>query len=158
MRAARWSSNVRLPAATYEEWNVPEEPNPPALLIRTSAPDWLPSLANAYRSQTSVRLIDDAHLGINPINDTLLEMGRKANLSHREWMAVLVSLGVSALGAFLLVAAVLDPEPYTKITFALGTGALLIAGGGVSAVRVLVGHKPPNISVSPAGGFQISFD
>lgn len=135
-----------------------EEPKEPALLIRTSQADWLPTLAGAYRSHTSVRLVDDANLGINPINETLLEMGRKANLSQREWMAVLVSLGVGALGAFLLVAAVLDPEPYTKITFALGTGALLIAGGGVSAVRVLVGHKPPNITVAPGKGFQISFD
>ena len=125
------------------------------MVIRTSAPGWLVSLAKAYRSQTSVTLVDDAQIGINPINETLLDMGRKANLSQREWIAVLVALGVGVAGTYLLVMAILDPEPYSKITLALATGALLIAGGGFSAIRVLVGHKPPNIKMSPEGGFEI---
>lgn len=128
------------------------------LTIRTTSPAWLGTLAKAYQSKTSVFLVDDANLGVNPINDTLLDMGRKANLSQREWIAVFVALGVSSAGAFLLVMAVLDPEPYSKIAFALGTGAVLIAGGGFAAIRVLVGHKPPNIKLSPTGGFQISFE
>jgi len=128
------------------------------LSIRTSSPNWLALLAKAYQSQTSVQLWDDAGIGINPIHDTLLDMGRKAKLSQREWIAVFVALGVSALGAFLLVMAILDPEPYSKIAFALGTGAVLIASGGFAAIRVLVGHKPPNIKVSPSGGFQILFE
>jgi hypothetical protein len=134
---------------------MPDESN--ALVITTSSANWLLSLANAYKSKTWVHLIDDANIGINPINETLLAMGRKANLSQREWIAVLVSLGVSVAGAYLLVMAILDPEPYSKIAFALATGALLIAGGGFSAVRILVGHKPPNVKVSPKGGFEISW-
>ncbi len=128
------------------------------IVIRTSTPGWLVSLAKAYQSQTSVALIDDAQIGINPINETLLDMGRKANLSQREWIAVLVALGVGVAGAYLLVMAILDPEPYSKIAFALATGALLIAGGGFTAIRVLVGHKPPNIKLSPKGGFEIYFE
>lgn len=127
------------------------------LVIKTSSPGWLASLAKAYQSQTSVALIDDARIGVDPINDTLLDMGKKANLSQREWIAVLVALGVGVVGAYLLVMAILDPEPYSKIAFALGTGALLVAGGGFAAIRVLVGHKPPNIKVSSSGGFEISF-
>jgi hypothetical protein len=127
------------------------------LIIRTSSPGWLATLANAYQSKTAVGLLDDAQIGVNPITDTLLDMGRKANLSRREWVAVFVALGISAAGAFLLIMAVLDPEPYTKIAFALATGALLIAGGGFAAIRVLVGHKPPDVSLSPGGGFKISF-
>lgn len=127
------------------------------MVIRTSSPGWLALLAKAYQAQTSVALIDDAQIGVNPINDTLLDMGRKANLSQREWIAVLVGLGVGAAGAYLMVMAILDPEPYSKIAFALATGALLIAGGGFAAIRVLVGHKPPNIRLSPRG-FEISFD
>src|SRR2546422_4401598 len=101
-----------------------------ALVIRTSVPTWLGALANAYRTKTSVRLVDDAGVGVDPIKDTLLDMGRKANLSQREWIAVLVSLGIGIAGAYLLVMAILDPEPYSKIAFALGTGAVLIFGGG----------------------------
>jgi len=33
--------------------------------------------------------------------------------------------------------AVLDPEPYSKITFALGSGTLLTFGGGFGAIRIL---------------------
>jgi hypothetical protein len=54
--------------------------------------------------------------------------------------------------------AILDPEPYSKIAFALATGGLLVAGGGFAAIRVLVGHKPPNIRISPKGGFEIFFE
>jgi hypothetical protein len=134
------------------------DPQNASLTIRTSQPGWLTSLARAYEAKTSVHLLDDATIGINPINETLLDMGRKANLSMREWIAVLISLGVGATGAYLLVMAILDPEPFSKIAFALGTGAFLIFGGGLSAVRILTGHKPPNIRVSPTGGFEIRFE
>ena len=127
------------------------------MVIKTSSPGWLAALAKVYKSQTSVVLVDDAQIGVSPINDTLLDMGRKANLSMREWIAVLFSLGMTISGAFLLVMAILDPEPYSKIAFAIGTGALLIFGGSYSAVRILVGHKPPNIKLSAGGGFEISF-
>lgn len=125
-------------------------------VIRTSSPGWLASLAKAYRAQTSVTLIDDAQIGVNPINDSLAAMGKKANLSRREWMAVMVALGVGGAGGYLLFMAIIDPEPFSKIAFALGSGALLTAGGGFAAIRVLVGHKPPNIKISPRG-FEISF-
>ena len=49
-----------------------------------SSSDWLVSLTKAYQSQISVALIDDTKTEINSINDTLLDMNRKANLSQRE--------------------------------------------------------------------------
>jgi hypothetical protein len=128
------------------------------VIIRTSSPGWLASLASAYRWQRSVELLDDARIGIDPIRDTLLDMGKKAKLSHREWLAVLVALGIGFAGAYLLIMAILDPEPYSKIAIALATGGLLIAGGGFTAIRVLVGHRPPTIRISPNGGFEIFFD
>lgn len=127
------------------------------LVIHTTESDWLPAVAKAYRARTAFVLVDDAAIGINPLNDTLVDMGRKAGLGQREWMALLVSLGIGSAGAFLLVMAILDPEPFSKITFALGTGAMLMLGGGLTAIRVLLGHKPPNVKVSPGGGFEIWF-
>ncbi|MGM9424679.1 hypothetical protein [Hydrogenophaga sp. MI9] len=127
------------------------------ITIRTSSANWLADLAKAYQSRATIYLLDDANLGVDPINQTILDMGRKANLSQREWIAVLVSLGISSAGAYLLVMAILDPEPYSKIGLAIGSGALLIAGGGFSAIRILVGHKPPNIEMSLNKGFKISF-
>ncbi|HXW64048.1 MAG TPA: hypothetical protein VEK74_03100 [Burkholderiaceae bacterium] len=129
-----------------------------AVIIQTSSPGWLASLATAYRQRRSVELIDDARIGVDPIRDTLFDMGKKANLSHREWIAVLVALGIGIAGAYLLVMAILDPEPFSKIAFALATGGLLVAGGGFAAIRVLVGHRPPTVRVSPRGGFEIFFE
>lgn len=128
------------------------------LVVRTSQKDWLISVAKAYKAQVAFELVDDGNVGVNPINQTLLDMGRKANLSQREWIALMISLGMGAAGAWLLVMAVLDPEPYSKIAFALGSGVFLTCAGGYSSIRILIGHKPPSVSVSPRGGFAISWD
>jgi hypothetical protein len=128
------------------------------LIIRTSSQDWMASLAAAYKANMSVTLVDDANLGLDPMNQTLLDMGRKAHLSRREWTAVLIGLGMSSIGAFLILMAILDPEPYSKITFALGAGAAMTMGGGFAAMRVITGHKPPIVRLSPTGGFEIRFE
>jgi hypothetical protein len=128
------------------------------IIIRTASKDWLVSLASAYKANMSVTLVDDANIGVDPVTHTLLEMGKRANLSQREWMAVLIGLGVSAMGAFMMVMAILDPEPYSKIAFAVGAGAVMTMGGGFAAMRVLTGHKPPTVKLSPTGGFEVSFE
>jgi hypothetical protein len=59
-------------------------------------------------------------------------------------------------GAYLPIMAILDPEPFSRIAAALGTGAALILGGGFSAIRILAGHKPPTVKIG-SKGFEISF-
>ncbi|MFI5308764.1 MAG: hypothetical protein ACHQ53_15510 [Polyangiales bacterium] len=132
--------------------------NMAGITIRTTSKDWLGSLAKAYKSKTSVTLVDDAPLGVDPISMTLLEMGRQANLSAADWIAVSIGVGMSTVGAWLLVVAGLDPEPFSKLAAALGAGTLAMMGGGFAAIRVITGHKPPNVRVSPTGGFEIGFD
>jgi hypothetical protein len=129
----------------------------PNLEIRTSSQDWLAQLAHAYQARTAVSLVDDARLGIDPVQQTLLDMGRKANLAVREWVGVLVGLGMGAVGAWMIVMAVLDPEPYSKIGIALGAGTVLTLGGGLTSIRIITGFKPPHVRVSPAG-FEIRFE
>jgi len=127
------------------------------LVIRTSSPGWLSMLARAYRTRTSATLTDDAGIGVNPITQTLYEMGKQAKLSQREWIAVGVALGVTSLGAWVVAMAVLDPEPYTKVASAIIAGSVMALGGSLSAIRVLTGYKPPTVSVS-AEGFKIEFN
>lgn len=125
------------------------------VLIRTSAANWLRDAASAYRAKIPFQLEDDAQLGIDPREDSLFQMGKKASLSPREWSGVMVSLGVAGVGAWLVVMAVLDPEPYTKVATAIVAGAVLLGTGGLVAVRVLTHAKPPNIRVTKAGSFEI---
>jgi hypothetical protein len=125
--------------------------------IKTSQQGWLQELSKSYREQKPVRIVDDAHIGIDPQSDSLLTMGWKAKLTVREWFAVAISLGVSVAGAYLLVVAIVDEEPFSKIAVALITGAVLLGSGGFMAVRILTKIKPPNIKVA-GDGFEINWN
>jgi hypothetical protein len=114
-------------------------------------------VAKAYRERAPFTLEDDAEIGVDPRSDTLLNMGRKGNLTQREWIGVLICLGVAATGAWLLVMAVLDPEPYSKVAAAIATGAVLLGSGGFYAVRILTHVKPPKVKVSSKGVFEIGW-
>lgn len=124
-------------------------------LIKTSAVGWLKQAAEAYKARQPFLLEDDAHIGVDPREDTLMRMGLKAQLSARAWSAVMISVGIAGVGAWLIVMAVLDPEPYSKVAMAIVTGAILLGSGGLTAVRVLTNVKPPNIRVSKMGIFEI---
>jgi hypothetical protein len=128
------------------------------MMIKTSSVNWFAQLARAYKMRTRVVLVDDAQVGINPESETLLEMGRRARLTPREWGGVMVSLGMSLMGAWVMLMAVLDPEPYSKVVTTIVAGAALLGGGGLAAIRILTHHKPPKVTVSPLGGFEIAWD
>jgi len=120
-------------------------------IVRTSDPNWLRSLALLYRARASGVLIDDARLGINPEDQTLLQMARISGLSRREIASVSVALGMSTVGVTMVILAVLDPEPTSKLGLLVGGGAVCVLGGGFSAIRILTNHKPPNIRATAKG-------
>lgn len=127
-------------------------------IIRTSSSRWLPHLAKAYKGHQPVSLVDDAGAGINPAKDTLFEMGRKAELTSKEALAVAVAVGMGALGAGMIVLAFLDPEPTSKLAILLAGGAVLIGTGGFAAIQILVDLKPPTVKRKKDGSFEISWD
>ena len=126
------------------------------ITIRTSETGWFERLAKAYKDHTPVALIDDANVGINPKTQLLWEMGRKAHLTVPEWTAVLVALGMTLAGAAMVIAAILDPEPTSKLWLLIASGAILVFGGGWGAIRVLTKVKPPRVKVGP-GGIEIDW-
>jgi hypothetical protein len=134
-------------------WTGPE----PDSTIRTSDTGWLTRLAAAYRGRIPVRLVDDALVGIDPQNQSLVSMGISARLRPAEWVAVGVSLGLSAAGIGFIVLAFLDPEPTSKLGLLVGGGALCAFTGGLSAVGILTRRRPPNIEVD-RNGFRIRWD
>jgi hypothetical protein len=120
-------------------------------IVRTSDPGWLRSLALLYRARQAGVLVDDAHLGIHPEDQTLLQMARVSGLSRREIASVSVALGMSGIGLTMVVLAILDPEPTSKLGLLVGGGAVCVLGGGFSAIRILTQHKPPNIRATTKG-------
>ncbi|HUI65214.1 MAG TPA: hypothetical protein VL126_10260 [Bacteroidota bacterium] len=119
--------------------------------IRTSEQNWFLQLAKAYRERIPVLLVDDAKVGIDPAMESLVAMGLKAKLTPREWTAVSVAVGMSAAGAAMVLMAVLDPEPTSKLGLLVGGGALCVLTGGMTAVRILTKMRPPNVQIGPAG-------
>lgn len=127
------------------------------LTIRTSQPGWLKELASAYRAEREVLVVDDADIGFDPGTQTLLAIGREIGLSRREWAGVGVSLGLSGVGLWMVVAAVLSPEPTSKLWLLLGGGSVLLMTGGHQAVGILTSRKPPMVEVTRMG-FRISWE
>jgi len=119
--------------------------------IRTSEEGWFTRLAQAYKQKTPVFLVDDARVGIDPGVESLVAMGLKAKLTPREWSAVGVAVGLSAAGAAMVVLAVLDPEPTSKLGLLVGGGAVCVLTGGLTAVRILTKMRPPNVQIGPGG-------
>jgi hypothetical protein len=126
-------------------------------IVRTSARGWVGALAKSYRNRHSILLIDDAKVGIDPARQSLFAMGIKARVSMEEWIAVGVSIGMSAAGTVMVVFAFLDPEPTSKLGLLVGGGAVCVLAGGFTAIRILTRLRPPNISAGP-GGIRITWD
>jgi hypothetical protein len=129
----------------------PTQPAPIPQTIRTSEKDWLPRLARAWRDRTQVDLVDDAQLGIDPSTQSLLQMGLTARLSRREWTAVAIAAGMTVLGAYMVILAVFDPDPTSKLGLLVGSGALLALTGGFEAIHLLTRQRPPSIVITTKG-------
>ena len=117
------------------------------LVIYTSQKNWLAKLAKAYKDKQPFLLVNDTQLDINPEVESLLDMGKKAELSKADWVAVGLATGLSVAGIYMVVLGVYDPEPTSKLALLIGGGLTLTAVGGFTAIRVLTGFKPPKITV-----------
>ena len=56
-----------------------------SLTIKTSEEGWFKELAIAYKDRKKVLLIDNANVGIDPNDQSLVRMGRRASLSRQDW-------------------------------------------------------------------------
>jgi len=126
-------------------------------VIRTSERAWLEELASAYKQRASTSFIDDAGLGVDPANQTLSEMAKRARLSKADLVAVCIACGMSAAGVAMVVLAFLDPEPTTKLGLLVGGGVVCLLGGGFTAIHILTNLKPPSVKIR-SDGSAVTFD
>jgi hypothetical protein len=116
-----------------------------AIMIRTSEAGWLERLTRTYRSKQDTNFVDDAHLGVDPENQTIRQMGTQAGLGMVEWKRVAGCAGVGSVGVLLIAMAMLDPEPTSKLALIVGTGAFCVLSGAGGAIYLLTGLRPPCI-------------
>ena len=121
------------------------------LVVRTSQPDWLKTLAVIYKNRKPALLIDDAGLHVDPSSFSLLQMAREAKLSGREIAGICVALGMSAAGIGMIILAFVDPEPTSKLGLLVAGGVTSFICGGWSAIRILTNLKPPSVRVTARG-------
>ena len=132
-------------------------PRSPLQVIRTSEVGWLARLAALYKAHSQVALIDEAQVGVDPVHQSLFDMGRQAKLTTREFSGVCVALGISAAGIGMILLAFVDPEPTSKLSLLVAGGIVCLLFGGPVAVQILTKRKPPKVVVGK-GRFEISWD
>lgn len=125
-------------------------------IIRTSERGWYAALALAYKYRVAVSAIDDAAVGFDPSKDTLYKVARNAKLGAREVAGACVAVGMSVDGVGLVVAAIFDPEPSSKLTALVTGDIVLAASGGASAVWILADRKSSTVKAGRKG-FEISW-
>lgn len=106
-------------------------------IIRTSEKNWLEKAIELYTEKTAFTFKDDAGLGLSQKDlksaVSLIRAAKsKGKYSKRNIIAALAGVGITGAGVWIVLLAIVDPEPTTKL-------GLLITGGFVLAVTGAVG-------------------
>jgi hypothetical protein len=109
-------------------------------LIKTSDQKWLEKALECYRDKHPFRFMDDAGLGITEQDlvsaVSLLKRAKETGpITWREIGQILTGLGMSAAGLLLILIAVADPEPTSKLGILLAGGVILILTGSLSILH-----------------------
>ncbi len=129
------------------------------IVVKTTDPDWLKKALQLYTDKKPFTLIDDKKIGLTP-NDVQTAVNlikaakRKDNFSIKDIMKVLASLGVSGIGVWMIVAAIMDPEPTSKLGILLAGGVALAFTGSLALLFTLGANFSVKVKVF-GGEFEI---
>ena len=124
--------------------------------IFTSSADWLAQMAKHYKNGTPFTLKDDKQYGVNPQKESLIDMWRKSDLPLSSIIGASIAAGISVYGAYMIRAALLDPEPTSKLALLLLAGTAVMLFGGMTAVKILTDINPPKVKLTKSG-FEVGF-
>ena len=110
--------------------------------IKTSEKDWVSRAMKMYTTKQTFDLVHDAELGLSEKDVAsavnLMKFLKKENhLSVKEIAQILVGLGITASGVWMVMAAIADPEPTTKLGLLVGGGLVLALTGSLGTLRAL---------------------
>ena len=122
-------------------------------IVKTKDKDWLEKSIKLYTARKPFTLTDDAGLGISEADlksaVTLIRAAKsKGAVSWQQIAAVLAGVGITGIGVWMIAAAVIDPEPTSKLGLLVAGGILLALTGAVGTlaglgVRFIVTAKSP---------------
>ena len=121
--------------------------------IKTSNPEWLEIALKKYSLKKEFIFIDDAKLGMTEKDlksavNLIKASKAKAGKTVKQITAVLVGIGMSSAGIGIVILAIADPEPTTKLGLLVGGGLLLVLTGSYATMKSL----GVNFSVSAKAG------
>ena len=110
--------------------------------IKTSEKGWVDRAMKAYTKKREFNLVDDANLGLSQkdVRSALSLMSflrKEKQLNIKELSAILFGLGITASGVWIVLAAIADPEPTSKLTLLIAGGLVLALTGSLGTLRAL---------------------
>lgn len=110
--------------------------------VKTSSKNWLEEALNEYTSKKEFILVDDKEIKIkeddlNSAVNLIKAAKAKEGKSSTQITKSLTSIGLSSAGICVIMLAIADPEPTTKLSLLLVGGIVLAISGGYDALRAL---------------------
>lgn len=110
--------------------------------ISTSNVNWLEEALEEYSSKNEFTLIDDKKFKIRDRDlktaVRLIKASKaKGGKSITQISKALISLGLSSAGIYVIILAIADPEPTTKLSLLMIGGIVLAISGGYGTLRAL---------------------
>ncbi|MFK8046166.1 MAG: hypothetical protein AB8B72_11770 [Crocinitomicaceae bacterium] len=114
-------------------------------VIKSSDIDWLEAALKEYASKKEFTFIDDQKLGLTEHDlksavNLIKASKSKAGKTVKQITAVLVGIGLSAAGVWIIILSIADPEPTTKLGLLIAGGFVLAISGGYGTLRALGVH------------------
>lgn len=127
-------------------------------IIRTSDPQWLEKTLKLYSKKDEFTIIDDADLGLSKDDvSSVIKIVRaareKGKIDAKRILSALSGAGLTTTGVWMVYAAIIDPEPTSKLSLLVGGGILCILTGSLTLFSSLGVNI--TVRVGKGGVFEI---
>ena len=112
------------------------------LILKTSNTEWLKIAIDNYSKKQAFTLVDDANIGLTEKDlvsaVTLIRAAKKkGGFSIRTIAQALTSIGITGAGIYIVILAIADPEPTSKLGLLITGGLILAVTGSLGALSSL---------------------
>jgi len=127
-------------------------------VVRTSEKNWLERAIKFYAEKKAFKFIDDTGLNFSKEDlksaRSLLQASHSKGVPYKMILGALAGLGITGVGLLMIAAAVLDPEPTSKLGLLVSGGIVITAMGAWGTLKAL-GVSFSVSAKSPFGEFEI---
>ncbi|MBN2380685.1 hypothetical protein JXM67_12870 [candidate division WOR-3 bacterium] len=128
--------------------------------IMTTDPEWLEKALRCYRDAVGFTLEDDAEFGLREVDlrsgVSLVKAASRKRITVKQIAQILTGMGLGAAGIWMVIAAIIDPEPTSKLGLLIAGGVILTLTGGLAVLRAL--GQRWRIRGKPGGVFDVEPD